>query len=1522
MKQTNQIQLPKPVHSGHHNPADSATRIRVSDKLHGKISNVLNRLSIHLSTLVLLGVAVIAWLAPMPATAQTNTVNICDRTPQVEAAILAAINPTPGCRAVPEADLALITSLHLSEAGIIYLASGDFTGLLALVELDLSRNRPLTTLPDGVFDSLSALERLDLGFNDFTTLPAGVFDGLSALEDLNLSSNDFTTVPAGVDSLSALERLDLGYNDFTTLPAAVFDGLPALEDLNLRGNAFTTLPAGVFDGLSALERLDLGYNDFTTLPAAVFDGLPALEDLNLSFNDFTTVPAGVFDGLSALERLDLGYNDFTTLPAAVFDGLPALEDLNLSFNDFTTVPAGVFDGLSALEALSLSNNYLITLPAGVFDGLPALEDLNLSGNALTTLPAGVFDGLSALERLNLSDNALTTLPAGVFDGLSALVELGLPGNLVTLSAGAFDGLSALERLNLSGNALTTLPAGVFDGLSALERLNLSDNALTTLPAGVFDGLSALVELDLIGNRVTLSAGVFDGLSALEDLNLSGNGLTTLPAGVFDGLSALVELDLVSNGLTTLSAGVFDGLPALEALSLYNNSLTTLPAGVFDGLSSLETLWLYRNDLTTLPAGVFDGLSALVTLELDINRLITLPAGVFDGLSALETLRLNNNALTTLPAGVFDGLSALVELDLDGNNLTTLPAGVFDGLSALVELDLSSYDLTTLSAGVFDGLSALENLWLYNNALTTLPAGVFDGLPALENLWLYNNALTTLPAGVFDGLSALEALSLHNNALTTLPAGVFDGLPALENLWLYNNALTTLPAGVFDGLSALEALSLNRNALTRLPAGVFDGLPALENLWLYNNALTTLPAGVFDGLPALENLWLYNNALTTLPAGVFDGLSALEALSLSNNYLITLPAGVFDNLSVLDWLNLRNNNFRSSIGLPAGVLDDVLDTLGLINPDYSFPGPFASGFFVDDIVRRAHFVCSRADADAIVAATAGVDDCLRITSAQLNIALQNAVTANGQLTDAIDALDIPGDGIISPDLLQRINNVLADADVFADIVTAALADGNITVSQAIDFLATLNASLELAGTAIQAGAAVEMATEMATVTGIIDGIGDVIAALDDTSLTPTLIDTVQGAAQTTLAAVSDLVADDADPDSTEAIMDSTSYVVNAVLGVDATLEGDFKAATQSLAESVLQKSLDDIAVALGRDRAAFTFTDTESTRALLAENPTLLDKVLEVTAISLTGTTQLDAAVTRSAITDAGISAEGAEALTADLNQFVIPPAFMLEIDGQVVSVLDLLNNAMLGFGAATVDSATGTVVFAADIGAIEAFVTDVAIVPDSVPEGVFMIPDGSVLSIADGVAITLAPSPVAPIEFAAAIDVIGGGEFTTAILANGVLVLSHTPTGIAFNATFAFDVSSGEPVAVTSFTAPEGNDPADPEHLFGVTFEEGSTQSIVPMIAAPQFYDSMAAMGFEMETDRSTGVITINGSRFRADYFSWPATSSEIQFLDSNADASGVAYIPTDANGDGIMDSKVITRINDVATMQFLYRLP
>ena len=465
------------------------------------------------------------------------TVNICDRTPQVEAAILAAINPTPACEAVLEADLAGIRSLNLSEDGITSLASGDFTGLSALEVLSLTDNA-LTTLPAGVFDGLSALEWLNLYGNALTTLSAGVFDGLSALEVLLLDSNALTTLPAGVfDRLSALERLDLGFNALTTLPAGVFDGLSVLENLDLSGNNFTTLPAGVFDDV--LDTLGPIGSTF------IVDDIVRRAHFVCSLADADTIvalTAGVDDCLRiTFAQLTVYQNSVN-----ICDRTPQVEaEILAVINPTPACGAVPTADLAAIRGLYLREAGITSLASGDFTGLSALEYLRLDRNALTSLPAGVFDGLSALEWLVLDGNDFTTLPDGVFDSLSALRFLGLSDNddLTTLPPDIFDDLSALEGLYLNSNDLSTLLPDVFDGLRSLSTLDLSGNDFTTLPASVFDGLSALEWLVLDGNDfTTLPAGV-ESLSALERLELGGNALTTLPAGVFDRLSALERLDL-------------------------------------------------------------------------------------------------------------------------------------------------------------------------------------------------------------------------------------------------------------------------------------------------------------------------------------------------------------------------------------------------------------------------------------------------------------------------------------------------------------------------------------------------------------------------------------------------------------------------------------------------------------------------------------------------------------------------------------------------------------------------------------------------------------------------------------------------------------------------------------------------------------------------------------------------------------------------------------------------------------------
>ncbi len=611
------------------------------------------------------------------AASQAQTVDICDRTPQVRRAILRALD-ADYCDAVASARLARIETLFMESHGLTALRVGDFEGLDGLVKLHLTGNR-LTALPGGVFDGLDSLENLYLSANQLTALPDGAFDGLTSLQ-----------------------RLDLHHNRLTSLPEGAFDELTGLRSLGLSGNQFATLSPRVFDELSRLELLSLSENRLTTLPDGIFEGLDGLGRLWLEGNQLTTLPNGVFNGLSSLNWLNLTGNRLTTLPSGVFNGLSSLVALDLQENRLTTLPDGVFDGLTSLVRLSLQENQLTTLPSGVFDSLTSLQRLLLNGNRLTSLPAGAFDGLTSLQRLWLNGNRLTSLPAGVFDGLTSL-----------------------NSLYLQENRLTTLPDGVFDGLASLQHLNLSDNHLVglTRDAPLFAELSGVdVLLDRqsgafvdicdrtpqVRDAITddcAAVGIAKWVAAIKTLNLGSKGLKALRPGDFEGLFSLQTLDLHGNRLTTLPAGVFDGLDSLQTLSLGGNRLTTLPEDVFEGLSSLQTLSLHGNQLTTLPPGVFEGLSSLEYLDLGENRLATLPDGIFDGLASLRRLFLWFNLLVRLPPGVFDELDRLGELYLSYNRLKTLPEGLFDELDILWNLRLSHNHLAGLTRDdpLFDGL---------------------------------------------------------------------------------------------------------------------------------------------------------------------------------------------------------------------------------------------------------------------------------------------------------------------------------------------------------------------------------------------------------------------------------------------------------------------------------------------------------------------------------------------------------------------------------------------------------------------------------------------------------------------------------------------------------------------------------------------------------------------------------------------------------------------------------------------------
>ncbi len=665
----------------------------------------------------------------------SHTVDICDRTPEVEAALLAFIQanqPSATCSTVTDAQLASVNYLNVLDGySSSSIMPSDFAGLTGLVELQVAYSQQLTTVPANAFRELrstTVLGYIGLSGNRIKTVHPDAFDGLN-----------FSTVRKSIPGIA------LNGNVIETLPASVFDNVTGLQSIDLNYNHITGFEDGVFAGLNELKRLYLSRNHIKVLPDGLFDGLTALESLHLSFNDLTALEADTFADLSNLETLDISRGQIASLDADSFKGLTALETLDLQRNAIPALPAAVFDDLDNLSVLRLTLNNISSLNANTLSGLTNITELYLGGNNLASLPGDSFQNLISLTTLDLQANDLTSVDEGLFSGLADLEVLRLDGNqLSALPEDLFDPLDdSLTLLYLHANVLTALPEDIFDGLDGLERLALDENQLTTLPADIFDPLD----------------------DNLVFLWLGDNSFSSLPVDLFDGLQP-GYLWIPAAGLTALDADLFEPLGSnLILLDLSNNDLTSLDASVFDDLTGIVFLYLHGNELTTLHADVFDGLGLLARLYLDGNELTTLPADVFDGLGALGRLNLDENELTALPANLFEDLDeSLTDLYLRQNELAALPSGVFSGLGGLQRLDLSCNALTTLDLEVFDPFAGtLKYLDLGANSFTTPPtvAAVRAKLTELVALYLTGNT-PCLPA--YD--VGLSALSLSTGTLNT------------------------------------------------------------------------------------------------------------------------------------------------------------------------------------------------------------------------------------------------------------------------------------------------------------------------------------------------------------------------------------------------------------------------------------------------------------------------------------------------------------------------------------------------------------------------------------------------------------------------------------------------------------------------------------------------------------------------------------------------------------------------------------
>ena len=835
---------------------------------------------------------------------------ICERTKKVRDELLRLIGNNEGaavvCADVTTTHLTGVTgAIDLSGRKIAALKAGDFAGLTSLTNLYLFNNA-LTTLPDDVFDDLTALEILTLGRNDLPTLPAGVFDRLIALTELGLDNNALSSLPGGVfDELGALDILVLAHNGLTTLPGDVFDALGALTELNLQDNALTELTAGVFDRLRALNILTLDDNGLTTLPGGVFDRLGALEVLTLDGNGLTGLPAGVFNRLGALEVLTLRRNGLAKLPGRVFEPLTALKDLRLQGNpgvpfapeavalpDDGTVPvaggAVTLDGSDGgAWGTNVTYSWALTTPVS---GVTVTFDDDTSAMPVVTIPA-----LPADTELIFT---LTVSGVGGTDGIDPATDTARVTVTRAASAGVSVSPTALtvtEEDPVGAGytvVLDTLPmADVTVTVAGHARTDVTlDSVSLTFTPSNWDAAQTVTvaagdDEDTTDDTVTLSHSAASTDGNYNDVEIADVVVTVTDNDLVQVTGVVVEPGNARLAVSWTAVGNATGYKVQWKSGSENYNATDRQATIASGSTTSHTITGLAN-------------ATWYTVQVSATR-----TGASDGPPSAEAMgrpRGESGGICGRTPAVRDALLVLIEENdgrIDCANVSAADLAAITG-----RLDLSGQGIAALKAGDFAGLTGLTQLYLYGNALSSLPGGVFADLSALDNLDLNNNDLPSLPGRVFAGLTELTNLALFNNELTTLPAGVFAGLRSLRALSLDGNGLTALPGGVFAGLTELGYLNLDHNNLTTLPGGVFEPLTALTDLQLVGNdgapfapAAVALPDGgtvPAGGMVTLDGsgsggAWganvTYDWALTTPVSGVtFDD-------NTSATPVVTIPA---------------------------------------------------------------------------------------------------------------------------------------------------------------------------------------------------------------------------------------------------------------------------------------------------------------------------------------------------------------------------------------------------------------------------------------------------------------------------------------------------------------------------------------------------------------------------------------------------------------------------------------------------------
>ena len=861
---------------------------------------------------------------------------ISNRTSQVRVAIVEAVPGVNSAADVTEEHLAAITSLDLSSKNITSLQAGDFDGLTALTNLNLSGNGHSIRVPSGIFDKLTELIHLNLNRTGALWGWSGFFDKLTNLTHLYMHQSDLAS-----------------YNF-----AGLFDKNTELTHLYLSYNGLTSLPANIFAKNTKLIHLDLHFNDFSSLPDGIFDNLTALTSLDLSGNAVNPMPLIV-----SLERVSEGQFKAVAPTGAPFDIALPLSITNGSISGSATnitIPKGSVESVSLSVTRTPGTTAAVTVNIGTLPGLPP----NHTGYTLVksdALPLEVTNDGSGNRTPVFTDGTSTTRT--IAENTAAGVNIGTPvaatdadNDTLTYTLGGTDAASfaidsttgqlktqaALDYETKSSYSVTVSVSEDNGGSDSITvTINVTDvdeqqteqTGVTTYEVGDEIPLPSGFNTPRLtmgpGRSLTADNGTYTCVS--EDNCIIQNGQVT--QGTIEIVTVAANTaPMFTDGTSTTraiaentAAGVSMGT-AITATDTNNDSLTYTLSGTEASAFSIdsstgqlqtksaldyETKRSYIVTITVSDGTLTDTISVTINVT-DIDETPANRAPVLtEGASTTRTIAENT------AAGVNIG-TAVAATDADNDTLTYTLGGI----------DAASFNIES-TTGQLKTKSALdyETKATYTVTITASDSNLTDTITVTINV-----------TNIAETSKAERAVNIPDNNLrakieTALGKASGDPISAAEMETL--TSLTAQDASI-SNLTGLETatnlttLKLGNNSVSDISA--IAGLTNLTELQLWDNQISNISA--VARLTNLTRLYLWGNTISDISH--VAGLTNLTHLRLGENSISNVSAVA--RLTNLTHLNLRENSI-SNISAVAGLTN--LTELVIGNNTISDIAPVAS-----------------------------------------------------------------------------------------------------------------------------------------------------------------------------------------------------------------------------------------------------------------------------------------------------------------------------------------------------------------------------------------------------------------------------------------------------------------------------------------------------------------------------------------------------------------------------------------------------